>query len=190
VVALTIAMGFAAYRPCRSTAMAISKKHRRRLAVSGRSFLWWVYQDMEACGAMVLKVASEDKRMLVEYELDQVEDSRYLRVLGPEFPGLRYSDPALSRIRCPRFHANAAVTPGDVRRMVEWCLDSEKAVKLVNWRGKTLSPKVVGALAATAREKLSNQPLQRTTGRRGSDGDRIDHRRRGSAGTIRAARRR
>lgn len=170
--------------------MALSKKYRRRLELAGRPFLWWVYEDLEACGAMTLKVVSEDKKLLVEYELDQVEDVRYLFASGPEFPGLRYSDGALSRVRCPRFHDGDAVKPADVRKLIEWCLDPTKVLLLVNWQGDPLSDAVLSSLEATAREKPSNKPLQRRTGRRVPDRVRFGERRsRSYVGTVTARRR-
>jgi hypothetical protein len=170
--------------------MAISKKYRRGLELGGRSFLWWVYEDLEACGAMTLKVASKDKKLLVQYQLDQVQDVRYLFVLGPEFPGLRYSDGALCRVRCPRFHDGDTVKPADVRKLIEWCLDPRKAVHLVNWRGDLLSEAVLSSLEATAREKPSTKPLQRTRGRRVPDRVRSGERRGRSHVRTRTTRRR
>jgi hypothetical protein len=170
--------------------MALAKKYRRRIEVDGRSYLWWVYEDLEACGATVLRVASEDGAFHVEQGLDQAEDLRHMHVLGSEFPGLQYSDGSLSRLRCPRFHAAAAVKPADVRKLIAWCLDPSKAVVLVDWQGEALSPRVIASLSSQARERPLKRPLQRTAGRRVSKRGRLDRRRRVSVASTGEARRR
>ena len=94
---------------------------------------------------MTLGVASSDKRFLIRYAIHQPEDSRYLTVLGEEFPGLPGKRSSWTRVRCPAFSAGEAVTPSDVRRAIEWCLHSRRDLVRVDWKGLELGP---GALPA------------------------------------------
>ena len=64
--------------------MGVRAKGRHKITVGGRDFVWWVYNDGES-----LRIASEDKRFVVAYQLYYEGDARpLLRVSGPEFPGV------------------------------------------------------------------------------------------------------
>jgi len=119
--------------------MAIARKNRRPIEVLGREFLWWVYEDLEEAGAMTLAVASADKDFPVRYALQQPDESRYLTVLGREFPGLPEKRPSWARVRCPALTSGKAVTPSDVRRLIEWCLHSTRDVTQVDWMGREVA---------------------------------------------------
>jgi hypothetical protein len=118
--------------------MAIARKDRRTIDVEGREFLWWVYEELEEAAAMTLAVASADKRFLVRYPLDQPDDSRHLIVLGREFPGLPNDRGSWARVRCPQWTSGKAVKPSVVRRLIEWCLHSERELVQLDWRGREL----------------------------------------------------
>ena len=119
--------------------MAIARKNRRLIEIQGREFLWWVYEELEEAGAMTLAVASADKQFLVRYALHQPYESRYLRVLGREFPGLPERRPSWARVRCPSLTSGEAVKPSDVRRLIEWCLYSTRDVTQVDWMGREVA---------------------------------------------------
>jgi hypothetical protein len=116
--------------------MAIARKNRRPIEVHDREFLWWVYEDDEAAAAMTLAVASADKNFLVRYQLHQSDDARYLTVLGREFPGLPDSRESWTRVRCPMFASGEAVTPSDVRQLIEWCLHTPRTLVRVDPMGR------------------------------------------------------
>jgi hypothetical protein len=67
--------------------MAITTKNRRKLVTNNRKFIWYVKDDPDS-GDFVLHVVSEDKNFIVNYHLHQPESTRYLIILGKEFPGL------------------------------------------------------------------------------------------------------
>jgi hypothetical protein len=111
--------------------MAIAQKNRRRIVVAGRTFFWGVYQDVERFGVMTLAVVAADKRFIVQYVVDQPGDKRYLHVMGPEFPGL----PLKHRqcfVLCPILISAPAVTPSEVRRLIEWSLHAKRDVVAVS----------------------------------------------------------
>jgi hypothetical protein len=70
--------------------MAISAKYRRHIQVAGSQYLWWVTEMLEDdfLGSLAATVASEDRQLLVRYGLSQVDDRRFIVVLGPSFRGL------------------------------------------------------------------------------------------------------
>ena len=119
--------------------MAIARKYRRPITVRAREFLWWVYEDLEEAGAMTLAVASADKRFLIRYAIHQPDDSRYLTVLGEEFPGLPCERESWTRLRCPAFSTGDGVTPSAVRQVIEWCLHAQRDLVHVDWEGRLKS---------------------------------------------------
>ena len=87
---------------------------------------------------MTLAVASADKTFLVRYPIHQPDDTRYLTVLGREFPGLPDKRPSWARVRCPTLTSGEAVRPSDVRRLIEWCLQGQRELIQVDWMGREL----------------------------------------------------
>jgi hypothetical protein len=101
--------------------VAISAKNRRRIEVDGASYVWWVVSDEEACGAVVLTVVSDDKHLLVKYQLVQSADVRHVTVLGRDFRDRTDCGGRWRRFRCPAFGTFEIVTPKDVAAFVRWC---------------------------------------------------------------------
>jgi hypothetical protein len=111
----------------------VRKKGRRRIDVNGRLFFWYVCDDPDAAD-MVLHVISEDKGFIVQYHLEQSGEP-LLIVLGHDFPGVPDAGGCWLRFRCPRRETSSVVTPGGVRRLIEWCLSANKELIEVDWRG-------------------------------------------------------
>lgn len=120
--------------------MGILKKNRRRIVVGERLFLWWVgeIQPEDWIGS-ALTVASDDKRFLVRYYLGQKIDRRFLVVLGVEFPGLPDAGGSWIRVLCPQWESGPGVRPGNVRRLIDWCLFHDRPLIEVDWRGTLIS---------------------------------------------------
>jgi hypothetical protein len=116
--------------------VAVSKKNRRRIEVAGRPFVWYVCEDRDWPG-LVLHVISEDQRFVVTYRLAQ-RGEPFLIVLGREFPGVPDAGCAWRRFRCPAWEVDGVVTPGGVRRLIEWCLAADKPLVEVDWRNRPL----------------------------------------------------
>ena len=110
--------------------MAVSTKGRRKITVGGRPYVWFVSDNDEAW--WVLTVISSDKKFLAKYALHQNEGEEYAVILGKQFAGAETGG-SWRRFLCPRF-ATEAVTPGDVRRLIEWCLDERLPRQEIDWK--------------------------------------------------------
>jgi hypothetical protein len=121
--------------------MAVSKKGRRKLVMGDRLYLWWVCDSDPECNSastLALNVASEDGRFFVRFYLSQPPERRYLIVRGREFEGLPDAGGCWIRVRYPEWQAGPSVTPADVRRLVEWCTSTDRALVRVNYLGHPL----------------------------------------------------
>jgi hypothetical protein len=101
--------------------MGVRKKGRRRITICGRSFLWYVAANDPFSLDLVLHVASTDKKLILHYHLAQ-QGEPILVVVGPEFRGLIDPVGHRRRFHCPKWDSDGKVKPGDVRRLIEWCL--------------------------------------------------------------------
>src|SRR5947209_3185842 len=118
--------------------MAVRKKGRRRIEVCGRHFVWYVCEDPDSADT-VLHVASEDKRFIVTYHLNQ-PDPPFLIVLGKEFPSVPGTGGVWRRFLCPAWEHESVMTPGGVRRLIEWCLAPGRSEVIeVNWRRELIA---------------------------------------------------
>jgi hypothetical protein len=116
----------------------ISKKHKRRIIINERIFLWWVAEDDDSPFvpfSLAAHVVSEDGKFFVRYHRRQPDEFRHVTVLGEEFAvagcGGRWR-----RFRCPRFGTEAAITPRDVRALIEWSLDAGNSPPEVDYKGQ------------------------------------------------------
>ena len=127
--------------------MGIAKKKRRKIVVNGRDFFWYIAEDDDSFPPTVLNnlhevndlhalnVISEDKKFIVRYHLGQENpDTRHLTVIGEEFAGQNYHG-SWRRFKCPRWGSRDTVTPKDVRGLIEWCLEENKEIIEVDYRG-------------------------------------------------------
>jgi hypothetical protein len=112
--------------------MAIATKHRRRIRVFGREFVWWVAPD-EDSPALLLRIASSDKSFLVHFAVGQPAERSHVVVIGRDFPAVADAGGRWIRVRAPAWHEKS-VTPALVRRIIEWCLDPTKEVVRMEWR--------------------------------------------------------
>jgi len=119
--------------------MGIATKHRRKINVKGRIFVWYVCEDIENFSLATLHVISEDKRFNVAYSLFQYDTQRHMVVLGKEFPGLAEAGHCWNRVVCPQWEVGRTITPASVRRLIEWSFDSSRHLILVDWTGKPLT---------------------------------------------------
>jgi hypothetical protein len=120
--------------------MAIAKKGRRNLVIAERLFIWYVAPD-EDSNDLVLHVASDDKKFMVLYPLAQPADSRLIIVVGREFAGLPDAGGVWVRLLCPAWENAGVIGPGDVRRLIEWSQDPQKAIVRVDWQGRVIDRK-------------------------------------------------
>jgi hypothetical protein len=122
--------------------MGVAKKYRRKIEIQGRSFLWYVREDLDWIhnGCLVaLSIISEDKHLIISYGIGQAEPYRHLISLGKEFAKLAPdSSVGHRRVRCPQWEQDGAITPESVRQIIEWCCNYDADAIEVNWQGEIL----------------------------------------------------
>lgn len=118
--------------------MGIATKNKRKLKIGEREFVWYVSEDSDSAD-MVLHVASQDKKFIVKYHLGQPSDTRFLIVIGNEFPDLSDAGGVWIRVLCPEWEKDSIVTPSGVRNLIQWCLTEKRNLILVNWKGQQLA---------------------------------------------------
>jgi hypothetical protein len=117
--------------------MGVSSKKRRKIVVNGRNFVWRVIDKLPGYS---LQVISEDKHFIVEYPWMSYDPFSYLEVIGKEFPGLPKAGQCVERVHCPQFGDLDAITPGMVRRLIDWALFSERKLIPVCLLGRPITP--------------------------------------------------
>jgi hypothetical protein len=124
--------------------MAVSARHRRKLEVDGRRYLWWIAEDDNSpfCRLLAITVASEDRRLLVRYHLGQPDELRHITVIGPSFKGLASCGGPWRRFRSPPFCPADEVHPGDVVALIRWCEGKGDSPVEVDYRGNPESPAI------------------------------------------------
>lgn len=97
--------------------MAVSKKQKRNITVDGKTYLWWVFDEVDQTefdGAQI-KLISEDQSHYLKYGLDQEDDNRRVVV------GL-HNNVGLVQLECPKFEdEQGIITPSGIRKLIEWC---------------------------------------------------------------------
>lgn len=122
--------------------MGISTKNRRRIAVDGRQYLWWVTVDDTyylSPGGHTVTVATEDRHFFVRYGLRQHEESRHIVFTGTDLGGMTGSSGNWCRYRCPAFGTDESMMPADVANLIRWCLAEHTRIP-VDYLGKLEQP--------------------------------------------------
>lgn len=120
--------------------MGVNKKNKRRLVYSKRVFYWRVQQDAEDFGHINLQIVSEDKKFIVTYRADQSKQNRssFIVIQGTEFEGLNNFKKGWTRVLTPKWE-DELITPGLVRRIIEWCFSHKEGLVLIDWQGNIIS---------------------------------------------------
>lgn len=107
-------------------------KRRRKLQVGDRIFLFW-HDDWE------MHVTSEDKLFVVVIRhvypprVERPEGFLPMKVCGPEFPALGEIRQRPLLVAYPE--GDLALTPGAVRRLIDWCFSPGQTVRWVELNG-------------------------------------------------------
>ena len=109
--------------------MGIAKRNKRKLLRNDRVFFWFVREESDYGGALVVTILSEDKRFGVQFELAQSEQSRHLTVMNEEF-GFGRWEGRYRRYRCPDWCSDGLVTPKSVREIIEWSLSPDERLPI------------------------------------------------------------
>lgn len=116
--------------------MGVSKKNKRKLIYNKKVFYWRVQQDDEDFGYNNLLIVSEDKRFVVSYRVCQSKQQRdpFIVIQGSEFEGLKASEKGWKRVLTPKWE-DEIITPGLVKKIIEWCLSQKNELIYVDWQG-------------------------------------------------------
>jgi hypothetical protein len=118
--------------------MGVATKSRRKSIVDGRSYVWYVKENDDSPD-YVLHVLSDDKQFIVHFHLGQHDETRHLIVIGSDFKRVNGRNGCWRRFRCPEWSSeNGAITPKNVRSLIEWCQSSSNVITEVDCYGKAL----------------------------------------------------
>lgn len=120
--------------------MAIAKKGKRLLIREGRSFYWYMKETEDWMHAYVgpqLHILSEDKHFLISYQPGQQTKNPFLIVKGEEFNGIEVCGGVWKRVKVPNWD-DTTITPGFVRRLIDWCFAEKHQLVIVNYLGEVI----------------------------------------------------
>ncbi|HWE94476.1 MAG TPA: hypothetical protein VG269_10970 [Tepidisphaeraceae bacterium] len=97
--------------------MPVRKIGRCRITVEGRDFVWWIHNEGES-----LRVASDDKKFVVEYQLAHpIDAAPLLKISGSEFSGVARNEKRPVYVLPPKFEHYYSFK-GLARRVIQWSL--------------------------------------------------------------------
>lgn len=120
--------------------MGINSKGRRKIKYSGKEYYWNVQEDAEDYGRINLSIVSEDKKLIVSYNVAQSnhDKSPHIVIKGTEFVGLEnHYRQGWTRVQTPIWD-DRIITPGLVRTIIEWCLLPKEELIFVDWDGNLI----------------------------------------------------
>ena len=120
--------------------MAISKKGKRKLVYNDRVFYWYMKLTddwMYSYNNPQLHIVSDDRALRISYQPGQQNENPFLIVKGKEFGGLKSEGRSWIRVKTPDWDFEI-ITPGIVRTVLEWCLDTNKDITLVDYLGRLI----------------------------------------------------
>ncbi|MNK02262.1 hypothetical protein D3C87_200820 [compost metagenome] len=97
--------------------MAISKKGKRKIIVDGKTYFWWVYDEVDQTSfdGEQIKLVAEDQSHFLLYGLQQQDGNRMVVIC----PG---KDGAGIAMECPKFENEyGIITPAGIRKLIDWC---------------------------------------------------------------------
>ena len=123
--------------------MGISTKGKRKITVFGQRYIWFVDGESDysyGSHSIVVQVVSCDRKFIASYQLMQPDNARFVIIKGNEFSGVETGH-SWKRFLCPKWESNFIVTPKVVRSLIEWCLDENKQLIEVVWKGEAITKK-------------------------------------------------
>ena len=121
--------------------MGIGKKNKRKIVVDDSEYFWYVAEDYEVIDLgtdKTLTVASEDKKFIVHYPINQNhKGENHIIVLGKVFGGNGSWGSTWQRVACPKWENENIITPSSVEKLIRWSL-SEKNNVFVDYLGNKI----------------------------------------------------
>lgn len=118
------------------------KKYKRKIVRSNRLFYWYVEPDIDDEGIIKLHIVSEDKKLIVTYEVGQHSIKNkppFIVIIGEEFEGWTLEYIGYRRVLTPQW-SDEIITPKLIGEIIDWCLLKDKEINIVNWKGEILRP--------------------------------------------------
>ncbi|WP_256337953.1 hypothetical protein [Paenibacillus sp. 276b] len=122
-------------------AMGVRKKYKRKIVRSNRLFYWYVEPDIDDEGIIKLHIVSEDKKLIVTYEVGQHSVKNkppHIVIIGEEFEGWTTEYIGYRRVLTPKW-SDEIIMPKLIGEIIDWCLLIDKEI-IVNWKGELLRP--------------------------------------------------
>lgn len=122
--------------------MGVRKKYKRKIVRSNRLFYWYVEPDIDDEGIIKLHIVSEDKKLIVTYEVGQHSNKNkppFIVIIGEEFEGWTTEYIGYRRVLTPKW-SDEIITPKLIGEIIDWCLLKDKEINIVNWKGEILRP--------------------------------------------------
>jgi len=120
--------------------MGVRTKFKRKIIRSNRLFYWYVEPDFDDAGIIKLHIVSENKQLLVTYEVGQFSvknKTPFIVIIGEEFEGWTKEDIGYRRVLTPKW-SDEIITPKLIGEIIDWCLLKDKEITIVNWNGEII----------------------------------------------------
>ncbi|WP_429351171.1 hypothetical protein [Paenibacillus sp. 4624] len=109
---------------------------------SNRLFYWYVKPDLDDEGIIKLHIVSEDKKLIVTYEVGQCsrghKEFPMLVIIGKEFEGWTAEYVGHRRALTPIWN-DEIVAPRLIGQIIDWCLLKDKEIREMNWKGEIIA---------------------------------------------------
>ena len=118
--------------------MAVSKKGRRTIAVNGQQYIWFVRDDGEYSGigsVATLHIIANDKKLVALYPIHQTGTHNLIALKSVHIGERTIVDGICQHVECPGWETDKPITPGIVRKVIQWCLQDREHVH-VNYLGE------------------------------------------------------
>ncbi|MDQ0170583.1 hypothetical protein [Paenibacillus tundrae] len=122
--------------------MGVRKKYKRKIVRFNRLFYWYVEPDIDDEGIIKLNIVSEDKKLIVTYEVGQHNIKNkppYIVIIGEELEGWTTEYIGYRRVLTPQW-SDQIITPKLIGEIIDWCLLKDKEINIVNWKDELLRP--------------------------------------------------
>jgi len=120
--------------------MGVRSKYKRKIIRKDRLYYWYVDPDYDDEGKIKLHIVSEDKKLIVTYEVGQCSiksKDPFIVIIGEEFEGWTNKYTGYRRVLTPKWKDDI-ITPQLVGEIIDWCLLKDKHIRIVNWNGEII----------------------------------------------------
>ena len=113
--------------------MAVRAKGRRKIICANHQYVWFVDNDKDSCGQLILHIISADKKIILRYPLNATNP--YIISEGKVFQNT-ISDGCWQRYLVP-IKPVKIITPKFVSELIFWAVNGEDPVP-IQWDGNDI----------------------------------------------------